>query len=155
MDSGFLADGETLDDEFDVLQEISPEQVVGLMDEMMSFEVSSAHPPYLERKSDADDRIQMAWHKGYPLSQTLFTSLYIDRLLWPEPKTLAEASFDRDTSSAGTKSLLHAVLRPWCLGIIKTCDFVYKKISSEHYYEVCTFCRLVSILIVRRKKTSF
>lgn len=77
----------------------------------------------------------MAWHMGYPLSQTLFTSLYIERLLWPTPKTLDEARFDRD-DPANSQSVLHEVLRPFCLGLIKTCDFVHAKIGAEHYYEV-------------------
>ena len=78
----------------------------------------------------------MAWHMGYPLSQSIFTSLYVDRLLWPLPRSLEEASFSRLTSSAGESLLVNEALRPYCLGLIKTCDFVYSKISSEHYYEV-------------------
>ena len=77
----------------------------------------------------------MAWHMGYPLSQTLFTSLYIERLLWPEPKNLDEARFDRGGSTM-PDTVLHQVLRPFCLGLIKTCDFVYKTVAAEHYYEV-------------------
>lgn len=89
----------------------------------------------------------MAWHMGSPLSQSLFTSLHLDRLLWPEPKTLEQARFDRDRVPQGHQ-LLHLVLRASCLGVIKTCDFVYRKISTEHYYEVgqanhidtCVYC---------------
>jgi len=84
---------------------------------------------------------------GSPLSQSLFTSLYLDRLLWPEPKTLEQARFDRDTVPQGNQ-LLHRVLRAFCLGVIKSCDFVYRKIIAEHYYEVgranhidtCVYC---------------
>lgn len=78
----------------------------------------------------------MAWHMGYPLSQTLFTSLYIDRLLWPEPKTLEQARFDRDNTHKKKNQLLHVVLRAYCLALIKACDFVHNRISTEHYYEV-------------------
>lgn len=140
----------------------------------------------------------MAWHMGYPLSVSLFTSHYIDRLLWPQPQTLQQLGWYRskgnipaernmlcptsassqdtspsststysngptssaiDTSSAEdkasngniisseatkksedntfSKSMLGA-LRAYCLGLIKTCDFVTRRISSEHYYEVST-----------------
>lgn len=84
----------------------------------------------------------MAWHMGYPLAQSLFTSLYLDRLLWPEPRTLEEARFDRgsrpinDRGRGGGGELLHTVLRAFCLGLVKACDLVYQTISSEHYYEV-------------------
>ncbi len=72
---------------------------------------------------------------GHPLSQTLFTSLYLDRLLWPEPKTLEQARFERDGSQDGNV-MLHSILRAYCLGLIKTCDFVHRAIVSEHFYEV-------------------
>lgn len=39
MDSGFLREGETLEDEFDVLKELLPEEVVGLMDQILCHEV--------------------------------------------------------------------------------------------------------------------
>jgi len=35
----------------------------------------------------------MAWHMGHPLSQTLFTSLYIDRILTSNPKDAGHLSF--------------------------------------------------------------
>ena len=78
----------------------------------------------------------MAWHMGYPLSQSLFTSLYIDRLLWPEPKALDQARFDRDSPSKDNDGLLHLVLRSYCVGLIKACDFVQRRVCTEHYYEV-------------------
>ena len=73
---------------------------------------------------------------GHPLSQSLFTSAYIDRLLWPDPETLEEARFGRDMTPRPANELLHLVLRAYCLGLLKTCDFVRKRIMSEHYYEV-------------------
>lgn len=78
----------------------------------------------------------MAWHKGHPLSQTLFTSLYLDRLLWPVPRTVEEARFDRDKSNKEGSPLVHLVLRAYCLALTKACDFVHARISSEYYYEV-------------------
>ncbi|KAL8872869.1 MAG: hypothetical protein Q9174_001578 [Haloplaca sp. 1 TL-2023] len=38
MDSGFLADGETLEDDYDVLQPMLPEELVGLMDQLLGHE---------------------------------------------------------------------------------------------------------------------
>lgn len=73
---------------------------------------------------------------GHPLSQSLFTSAYIDRLLWPDPKTLEQARFERDKTPGPGNELLHLVLRAYCLGLIKTCDFVRRSIMSEQYYEV-------------------
>ena len=77
----------------------------------------------------------MAWHMGYPLSQSLFTSLYLDRLLWPESKTLGQCRFERERIPEGNR-MLHVVLRAYCLGLVKTCDFVHRRICLEHFYEV-------------------
>lgn len=81
---------------------------------------------------------------GHPLSQSLFTSVYIDRLLWPDPKTLEQARFERDKTPGSGNKLLHLVLRAYCLGLIKTCDFVRRRIMSEHYYEVSSLHSMLS-----------
>lgn len=39
MDSGYLGPGETLEDDYDVLHEILPEEVVGIMDQLLCSEV--------------------------------------------------------------------------------------------------------------------
>lgn len=41
MDSGYLMDGETLEDAYDVLRELLPQEVIGIMDRMLCFEVGS------------------------------------------------------------------------------------------------------------------
>lgn len=70
---------------------------------------------------------------GHPLSQTLFTSIYIDRLLWPVPRTMEDARFDRVPSES---SLVSIVFRAYCLGLIKACDFVHSRVAAEYYFEV-------------------
>ena len=39
MDSGYLKPGETLEDGYDVLQSLLPEQVVGIIDQLLYHEV--------------------------------------------------------------------------------------------------------------------
>lgn len=121
MDSGFLESGETLDDDYDTLAPLLPEEIIGIMDQLLCYE--------------------MAWHTGYPLSQTLFTSVYIDKLLWPEPKTLEQAQFYRgDVSDSKRPGTLLEVLRAYCLALVKCCDFVTAKIQGRDYYEEEDFC---------------
>lgn len=36
-------EGETLDDDYDVLRELLPEEVVGIMDQLLCFEVRPMH----------------------------------------------------------------------------------------------------------------
>lgn len=115
MDSGFLRPGESVEHDYDVLRELVPEEVIGIMDQMLCFE--------------------MTWHMGHPLSQSLLTSAYIDRLLWPDPKVLEQARFERDRIPGPGNELLHLVLRSYCLGLVKCCDLVRRTIISKHYYE--------------------
>ncbi|KAL2222400.1 Mak10 subunit, NatC N-terminal acetyltransferase-domain-containing protein [Thermoascus aurantiacus ATCC 26904] len=120
MDSGYLAPGENhakaLEDDYDVMRELLPEEVVGIMDQLLCHE--------------------MAWHMGHPLSQTLFTSIYLDKLLWPVPKTLEEARFYRGPrDNEDDPPLVHLVLRAYCLALVKACDFVLTRVMSEYYYE--------------------
>ncbi|KAF2443542.1 amino-acid N-acetyltransferas-like protein subunit Mak10 [Karstenula rhodostoma CBS 690.94] len=116
MDSGFLQPGETLEDDFDPLAPLLPEELIGIMDQLLGYE--------------------MAWHTGYPLSQTLFTSVYIDRLLWPESKTIPQAQFYRgDIPVDKRPGTLLDVLRAYCLALIKGCDYVIAKIMARDYFE--------------------
>ncbi|MCJ1307294.1 hypothetical protein MMC25_000940 [Agyrium rufum] len=115
MDSGYLGPGDTLEDDYDVLRVLQPAEVLGIIDRLVCHET--------------------AWYIGHSLSQTLFTSLYIDALLWPEPKTLDAARFDRQTESATENSLLHVVLRAYCLALVKCCYYVQQNILRELFYE--------------------
>ncbi|KAJ5142575.1 NatC N(alpha)-terminal acetyltransferase Mak10 subunit [Penicillium bovifimosum] len=116
MDSGYIAPGENLaqalEDDYDVRRPLTPEEVIGLMDQLLCHEV--------------------AWHKGHPLSQTLFTSIYLDKLLWPVPRTMEDARFDRVPSDS---PLINLVLRAYCLSLVKACDLVHGRVSTEYYYE--------------------
>jgi hypothetical protein len=80
----------------------------------------------------------MAWHMGYPLSQTIFTSLYIDRIMMPTPLKVEDTYFDRSESCSNDESLQLQVLRAYCLGLVKTCSFINDRVKAEHYYEVCS-----------------
>ncbi|KAI1965877.1 N-alpha-acetyltransferase, non-catalitic subunit [Ophidiomyces ophidiicola] len=122
MDSGYLAPGEVLDDGYNVMRELLPAEIIGIMDQLLCFEV--------------------AWHMGHPLSQTLFTSFYIDHLLWPVPNALEDARFDRSQSQidkvnqvSNSLGLVYIVLRAYCLALIKACDLVIKRVGLEYYYE--------------------
>jgi hypothetical protein len=121
MDSGFLQPNETLEDDFDPLTPLLPEELIGIMDQLLRYE--------------------MAWHTGYPLSQTLFTSMHIDRLLWPEPKVFEHAHFYRgQVDEEKRPGVLLQVLRAYCLALVKGCDFVIAKVTGRDYFEEEDFC---------------
>lgn len=138
MDSGCLAPGESLDEDYDVTKPLSPEEALGVIDQLLCHEVGRS--PAI-RRSTCSNVQQMAWHLGYPLSQTLFTNVYIEALLMPFPKTVDEAHFIRDGQGALDYSVMDknpvaSILRAYCLGLLKCCHFVNERIRSEHYYEV-------------------
>lgn len=100
----------------------------------------------------------MAWHMGHPLSQTLFTSIYLNKLLWPVPKTLDEANFGVGNSSEDESGspLVNVVLRTYCLALVKACDFIHARVASEYYYEVRSleYVKYALRLICFRKRIS-
>ncbi len=90
----------------------------------------------------------MAWHLGYPLSQTLLTNVYIEAMLNPSPETIEDADFVRARRAGEARDPMLTVLRAYILGLLKACWYVNERIKYEHYYEVsihghlCIFSRL-------------
>ncbi|KAI0025853.1 Mak10-domain-containing protein [Xylariomycetidae sp. FL0641] len=115
MDSGVLAEGESLDEEYDVSRELLPEEILGIIDQLLCLE--------------------MAWHLGYPLSQTLLTSVYVEALMNPRPTSIDEANFVRDPNIRPKPTSLLFVLRAYCVGLLKSCYFVNELVKPELYYE--------------------
>ncbi|KAI5862267.1 Mak10-domain-containing protein [Durotheca rogersii] len=115
MDSGVLKEGESLDEEYDVSRDLLPEEVLGIIDQLLCLE--------------------MAWHLGYPLSQNLFTSVYVEALMNPLPTHVEEADFMRDSLDHENQPKLLFVLRAYCLGLLKACYHVNELVKDELYYE--------------------
>lgn len=80
---------------------------------------------------------KMSWHLGYPLSQTIFTSVYVDALLMPAPGSIRQAKFIRNGHQDVNQQPMLDILRAYCLGMLKACGHVNERIKSEHFYEVC------------------
>lgn len=133
MDSGSLAFDADNEEPVDLTTALPPDQILWLMDQLLYREVGACSVPVITSHNSQ----QATWHMGYPLSQTLFTSIHLDRLLWPEPKRLSEARFCRDTNQTNASpSLLLDLLEPFCVGLVKCCDLVLSMVTSQHYYEV-------------------
>ncbi|PHH90178.1 hypothetical protein CDD83_4337 [Cordyceps sp. RAO-2017] len=115
MDSGCIDTGDEFEELYDVSRALLPEEVLGIIDQLLCHE--------------------MSWHLGYPLSQTLFTSVYIEALLMPNPASIDMAQFVRRADSAANQQPMLQVLRAYCLGLVKACGYVNERIKSEHYYE--------------------
>ncbi|ETS06427.1 Mak10-domain-containing protein [Trichoderma reesei RUT C-30] len=115
MDSGCAAAEAEVEQLYDVSRPLLPEEVLGIIDQLLCHE--------------------MSWHLGYPLSQTLFTSFYVEALSMPDPRSIQEATFIRGGGHDPNEQLMLQVLRAYCLGMLKSCGYVNERIKSEHYYE--------------------
>ncbi|KAL7274555.1 N-alpha-acetyltransferase, non-catalitic subunit [Rhizina undulata] len=119
MDSGMI---EPEYESFDCLQPKLPEEIIGIVDRLLSQE--------------------LAWHSGAALCQTILTNLYVDRLLSSSPTRLEEATFTgyyhgSEIAAEGSheRALLENYLRPYCLALIKCCNLTIQQIHSENTYE--------------------
>ncbi|GAB7366444.1 hypothetical protein MBLNU230_g8240t1 [Neophaeotheca triangularis] len=117
MDSGFIEPGDTIEPTFDVCAPITAEQATWILDELLCLEA--------------------AWHDGYPLSQTLFTSLHMDRLLSPDNWYPYDFNLIGEDGEGFTESekVVQGTLRTYCLATIKCCEIAMQTIQSQHYYE--------------------
>ena len=80
MDSGCLAPGETLEDDYDVLRDLLPEEVVGIIDQLLCAEVRGRHlqsQVFNQRMSSSDPlRPGIMVHGPSPLANTVLLSVY-------------------------------------------------------------------------------
>ncbi|PNY27000.1 N-alpha-acetyltransferase 35, NatC auxiliary subunit [Tolypocladium capitatum] len=115
MDSGCVKSGDEFEELYDVAKPLLPEEVLGIIDQLLCHE--------------------MSWHLGYPLSQTVFTSVYVEALSMPNPLGIHDAQFIRHANDAANQQPMLQVLRAYCLGMLKACGYVNERIKSEHFYE--------------------
>jgi hypothetical protein len=112
MDSGHLQHGESLVDEYNLERVLLPDELIGIMDQFLCLE--------------------MAWHEGYPLAQTLFSSHYIDGLLSLEAKNIDQIHFSHaGKNNSWNAPLLHIVLRAYCIAIVKCCDYALEEVNRS------------------------
>ncbi|CEH12997.1 Glucose-repressible protein and related proteins [Ceraceosorus bombacis] len=90
---------------FDVTAKLSAEEMCWVMDRLLACEA--------------------AWHRGAPLSQTIFTCLYMHHLPLSRPISLA-------ASLPTQASLLSCVLRPFLLGVLKSMHLVWDELVRDN-----------------------
>lgn len=115
MDAGFLGPGETLKDQYDIGRDLLPEEVLGIMDQMLCY--------------------QMAWHQGYALSQNLFSSLYIDHILSAKRDLGTAPTLCNVETGKQPNELTQVVLLAFCITVIKSCDICIEIVGNQQYYE--------------------
>ncbi|KAK9366149.1 Mak10 subunit, NatC N-terminal acetyltransferase-domain-containing protein [Lipomyces kononenkoae] len=121
MDTGLL-DILSHDEEFDTKANRTAREVLGVMDELLAME--------------------MSWHTGGALSQTVFTCLYIEQALNNFNGNISSANFGNDSNVVPTPSdedieslFVHVVLREFVVGIIKSCDLSRRRLQCNEILE--------------------
>ena len=117
MDSGYVPPGDTFEPDFDPCSELDAAEVIWIIDQLLCLEIT--------------------WHQGYPLSQTVYTSLHVDRLMSPVNMRPYTFFFGQDTDDlySPKELLVHEVLRAYCIAMIKSCELTLDTIKSQTYYE--------------------
>ena len=118
MDSGYVPPGDTFEPDADLFKPLDAAEALWIMDQLTCLEI--------------------AWLDGYPLSQTVFTSLHIDRLLNPKYENEYTSAFktgQRPAAATTELDLVHMALLAYCIGLIKCCDEALKLIQSQNFYE--------------------
>jgi N-alpha-acetyltransferase 35, NatC auxiliary subunit len=118
MDSGYIPPDDEFEPDFDTNLPLPLEQVLWIMDQLFCLEI--------------------AWYDGYPLSQTVFTSLHVHSLLDPsQPR--GEPSLDSLTTRRmelpADDHLAVQVLTAYCVSLIKCCAEAIELVQSQNYYE--------------------
>ncbi|KAK9457154.1 Mak10 subunit, NatC N-terminal acetyltransferase-domain-containing protein [Dipodascopsis uninucleata] len=121
MDTGLL-DMQSNDWKFDTERGQPPDVILWLMDELLSLE--------------------MSWHLGSSLTQTIFTCLYVEQVLVNFNGRLESANFSQHRSDIEAEPsdnlqwiLLHVVFRAYVLGLIKACDICRRRLQCEEVME--------------------
>ena len=117
MDSGYVPPGDTFEPDFNPCSGLEATEVLWIIDQLLCLEVT--------------------WLDGYPLAQTLYTSLHIDRLLSPDKVHESSLFVEGEPCVPETASekLVHGVLCPYCVALIKCCQLTLHLVQSQTYWE--------------------
>jgi hypothetical protein len=118
MDSGSVPLYDSFEADFDVSKSLSAPEVMWIMDELLKLEAM--------------------FLLGYPLSQNVFTSLHVFRLISPTnsyPYNLEQPHTKDDPKQDECTHLVLNILRAYCIGVIKSVQLMLQLIQSHVSFE--------------------
>lgn len=116
MDSGVVLPGEPVDPTFDPAAPLTAPQTLWILDQLSCLEI--------------------AWLEGYPLSQTVFTSLHLDRLLSHDNRYPYNLLYGEQADlSTNEACLTHVVIKAYCVALAKCCAQVLVTVQSQNFYD--------------------
>lgn len=118
---------------FDSLAPLLPEEVCWILDRSFACEVNDPGTAlYLHNFMSS---VQMEWHAGKTLSQSVFTVLFVHHLPDINPEYLPPD--EREIKDpARPRWLITVVLRAAMLGLLKCCDFAWRELSKNKVHDV-------------------
>jgi hypothetical protein len=116
MDSGVVLPGEPVGSTFDPAAPLTASQTLWILDQLSCLEI--------------------AWLEGYPLSQTVFTSLHLDRLLSSDNRYPYNLVYGEQADlSTNEACLTHVVIKAYCVALTKCCAQVLVTVQSQNFYD--------------------
>ena len=77
--------------------------------------------------------LQMEWHAGKTLSQSVFTILFVHHLPDINPEYLPP---EEDEDPTRPRWLITVIVRAGMLGLLKCCDLAWRELSKNKVYDV-------------------
>lgn len=116
MDSGLVPPGEPVDPSFDPAAPLNAAQSLWILDQLSCLEI--------------------AWLEGSQLSQTVFTSLHLDRLLSAANRYPYTLQYGEPADLSTNESCLtHVVVKAYCVALAKCCAQVLMTVQSQNFYD--------------------
>ena len=116
MDSGVVLPGESVEPTFDPTAPLTAPQTLWILDQLSCLEI--------------------AWLEGYPLSQTVFTSLHLDRLLSHDNRYPYNLVYGGQADLSTNEACLnHVVVKAYCVALAKCCAQVLVTVQSQNFYD--------------------
>jgi hypothetical protein len=136
-----LDTGITLQEErrppFNPLVQLLPEEVCWILDRSFACEVIREATFWSVALLNICIFLQMEWHAGHTLSQTVFTLLYVHDLAALNPEFIPHGLVRNNKSRP--PELITMVLRSAVFGLLKCCDLAWRELAKDKVHDVRPF----------------
>lgn len=146
-----ISPGEEVRPAFDPLALLLPQEVCWLIDRSFACEVRLSTYLFDVFVSFI---LQVEWHAGNPLSQTVFTMLHVHHLAAINPEYIPAGKLPPQDLRRPSE-LVTLVLRAAIFGLLKSCDLAWRILAQDRTYDVRKLHKSIDIFVyaLTREKT--
>src|SRR4051794_7624057 len=80
--------------------------------------------------------VQMTWHSGHSLSQTLFTCMYIHQVYEVTPEEFMSRETPEIAATEPPFEFVTQVMKAFMAGVVKCCHLVWEEMIKGNVFEV-------------------